>query len=206
MSIPKNYERENRILDCWKQDMTIDQATANLKEKRSTVGYYYKRFNKAEKRGELQKYLPEEIITGLDKTPSRYNNTLPIKQSDSKGTLSKYEEAFMDLIFYDKFQSSYLKEDYQKAYYVYQTWMAGKNWENKLRKTGIEEVQKALDLMASRTHEHNAELEKEINNNLNKIIGFKTESNEDERTEETLPESRIDKIFGPSRRKPKRKV
>ena len=205
MPIPRNLERHKRILECWKKDMTIDQATSYLSylnEKRSTVGYYYGKFNKAKKRGELQKYLPEEL-SRPDKIPPRYSNPSPIKQSDSEDNLAKYEEVFMDLIFFDKFQSSVLKEDHQKAYYVYQTWVISKNWENMLRKTGIKETQKVLDLMAIRTPDHNPELEKQISENLMNVKKLIDESMEDERTEEILPEFRIDKILG-SRRKPKK--
>jgi hypothetical protein len=205
MPIPRNLERYKRTIECWKRDMTIDQATlylSHLNEKRSSVGYYFGKFNKAEKRGELRKYLPEEL-SRLDKIPPRYSNPSLIKQSDSEDSTAMYEEAFMDLIFYDKFQSSVLKEEHQKAYYIYQTWTISKNWENMLRKTGIKETQKVLDLMAMRTPDHNPELEKQISEKFMNIKKLIDESMEDERTEDTLPESRIDRIFGPSRRKPK---
>jgi hypothetical protein len=194
MTIPRNYEREKRILDCWKQDMTIDQATTSLNEKRSTVGYYYGKFNKAEKRGESQKYSPEEI-TRLDKISPRYSNMSPIKKSDSKDILSKHEEAFMDLILYEKFQSSFLKEDYQKAIHIYQTWMIGKNWKKILKKTGIEEVQKVLDLMVLMTYKPNSEVEKEINKNLNKITKFIIESKEDDKIRKNFSESKLERIL-----------
>ncbi len=50
--IPRNTEREEECHKCWNNGLTIDEATSKLMMPRSSVGYYYRKFNKAIEKGQ----------------------------------------------------------------------------------------------------------------------------------------------------------
>ncbi len=67
-----NPEREKKLYELWELEYTIDEAASLTNVPRSTVGYYFKKFKKKDKKNELSRI----IGSVFDESFNKRNNTL----------------------------------------------------------------------------------------------------------------------------------
>ena len=53
----KNFDRNAELYDLWKNGHTIDEASEISRIPRSTIGYYFKKFKKHEKKGNIADFM-----------------------------------------------------------------------------------------------------------------------------------------------------
>ena len=104
MGIPSNHNRNDVLYECWKRGDTIEEASAKTGIPDSTVGYYYKKFDRYAREGSP---IPRGAIDKDYSQLDREYNVLKDKLSLSKKVKSledegKYAEARELVLLYEE--------------------------------------------------------------------------------------------------------
>jgi hypothetical protein len=147
--LKKNIDRNARLYELWKNWHTIDEASKITRIPRSTVGYYFRKFRKHEKRGNVsgsinlrrKAYSEKEQIEKLESYFSKLElRDMARKIKERVEFNGDYKNAYYGLKFYEKYleiKNSYaltdeelqLLNDTSKTENVHKTTKKGKSLE-----------------------------------------------------------------------------